>query len=291
MHIASVSKVITAMAMARIMKEHPSITPDTPIIGFLPVYWFKGANIGKITFKHLMTHTSGFATVSGETDFETMRLSVLLGVSTDSGAPVHLGGYRYENMNFGLLRILIAIINGNVDKNAILTDSAWDLVTILGYSMYVATHVFAPAGVTGATLDHNDAMALAYYFPPSGEGWNSGSLVTVSGGAGWHVSVHELLKVMGAFRRSGAIVPTDKAQAMLDNGFGIDVIQDTPAGRIYIKNGLWRNGGTLIARVEQALAFFLPENMELAVFANSYVGFPPQFFRDLVKNTYLNNLK
>jgi hypothetical protein len=28
-----------------------------------------------------------------------------------------IGHYHYENMNFGLCRILLAIINGNIDKD------------------------------------------------------------------------------------------------------------------------------------------------------------------------------
>ena len=32
---------------------------DTPIAGYLPTYWAKGPNVGKITFRHLMTHRRG----------------------------------------------------------------------------------------------------------------------------------------------------------------------------------------------------------------------------------------
>jgi len=83
------------------------------------------------------------------------------------------------------------------------------------------------------------------------------------------LSVDDLLKVMGTLRRKGTIMSTAKAQNMLDSGFGLDVVSDTPAGRLYNKNGLWEDS---IPRIEQSLAYFLPEDMEMAVLANSPIG-------------------
>jgi hypothetical protein len=91
---------------------------------------------------------------------------------------------------------------------------------------------------------------------------------------------------MGAFRRKGTIMTTSQAQTMLDDGFGIDVRMWTPLGTLYNKNGRW--GGT---HQEQSLAYFLPQNMELVVLANSPIGAPAQFFRDVVTNIYVANIK
>ena len=41
----------------------------------------------------------------------------------------------------------------------------------------------------------------------------------------------------------------------------------------------------------KSLAYFLPQDMELVVVANSPVGWPSQFFRDVVSNIYLANIK
>jgi hypothetical protein len=43
--------------------------------------------------------------------------------------------------------------------------------------------------------------------------------------------------------------------------------------------------------VEQSLAYFLPQDMELVVLANSPVGSPGQFFRDVVTKNYLAKIK
>ncbi len=77
------------------------------------------------------------------------------------------------------------------------------------------------------------------------------------------------------------------AQAMLDDSFGIDLIESTNLGTLYNKNGLWQDGA---GQTEQSLAYFLPRDMELVVLANSPIGNPGQFFRDVVTNIYLDNI-
>jgi CubicO group peptidase (beta-lactamase class C family) len=285
MHIASCSKLITGIAMTRLLNRE-NMSYDTPIIDWLPKYWPKGPNIEKITFRNLMTHLSGFNTGKSDSDYEFMKSHVAAGV-TDSD----YGYYHYQNMNFGLCRILLSTINGNVtpDTTFIFNDQTWDYVTIQAYKKYVENHLFTPSGVSGPGFDHPADDALAYKFPVNGSGWNSGDLSSVSGGAGWHMSVDDLLDVMGTFRRTGTIMTVTHAQKMLDDGFGIDVRTMTPLGVLYNKNGEWGNASD---QQEQSLAYFLPHDMELVVLANSPVGpAPHEFFRDIVTNAYLSNIK
>lgn len=286
MHIASISKLMTAIGMTRLLEQR-NISPDTPIINYLPTYWQKGPNINQITFRHLLTHRSGFSTGGSSSDFQFMKARVASGVNG-------VGGYDYENMNFGLCRILMAVINGNVARTmtvpapfANLNDQLWDTVTIDAYDQYLQDNVFAASGVTNAALTHPGNGALAYNFP-GGSGWNSGDLSTVSGGAGWHMSPNELLSVMANFRHAGNIISLGDAQQMLDDGFGIDRIISSPAGNLYEKNGLWRDGN---GRTEQSVAYFLPGAQELVVFVNSPVGQSGASLRELVKNTYLANVE
>ncbi len=71
MHVASLSKIVTAIAMTRLL-DQAGIPPSTPIIDYLPRYWAKGPNVGQITFAELMTHTSGLAygATNSRSDFE-----------------------------------------------------------------------------------------------------------------------------------------------------------------------------------------------------------------------------
>jgi len=284
MHIASVSKLMTAMAMTQLLEAH-GIGFDTPIVGFLPTYWAKGPNIDKITFRQLMTHTSGFVPNTSASDFIFMKGQIAAGV-----VAADIGQYHYENMNFGLCRLLLTVISGVLPAGAtfgVLTDALWDIVSIAAYSAYLQGNVFSPSGASGS-LVHEAKTALAYASPPTNPGFNSGDLSEMAGGAGWHMTVANVLDVMGAFRRNGTILSPNRAAHMLNNSFGIDLILDTPIGRLYNKNGFWLDGSM---RTEQTLAYFLPEDMELVVFANSPIGPQNTFFRDLVTQLYLDHLE
>jgi Beta-lactamase len=306
LHVASVSKLITAIAMTLLLSEN-NVSPDAQIIDYLPNYWVKGPNIQFVTFRNLMNHTSGLSAVD-VIDFQIMKAAIASGISLDPNAPSHLGKYSYQNLNFGLCRILLTVINGNIkstDFPLFFIDEIWDMVTVAGYVKYAQTKVFQPAAVSDSTLDHPASAGLAYRGPlDTAAGWNSGSLESVSGAAGWHLSVDEVLDVMGQFRRGGGILTPQAAQGMLDNGFGVDPFLIPPpdvrippglltlAGELYCKNGRWYDS-TPNGREEQSLAYFLPADMELVVLANSPVaslGGPEQFFRDVVTQVYLNNL-
>lgn len=285
MHIASVSKVMTAMAMTVLLADN-AISPDTPIINYLPNYWTKGSNIERITFRNLFNHTSGLSAIDF-VGFEMTEAAIAGGITLSD-----LGQYQYHNVNYAVLRVMLGIINGNINKDAVFNpppllglspqlwnDMAWDYVTANAYAAYLQANVFGPSGVVGATLDHPDACALAYLGPKDKAlGWDSGSLEWACGYAGWHLSINEVLDVMGEFRRGGHILSPSAAQAMLDDGFGVDPLTGnsalpaaltTPAGNVYCKPGNWNNPQQ---QDEQAVAFFLPDDMELVVLVNSMVG-------------------
>ena len=292
MHVASVSKFLTAVGLVKVLKGK-NISYDSKIAKYLPAYWKRGPGIDKVTFRHLLTHTSGFSTGGSGSDYALMKSKVAAGVSTT-------GSYDYENMNFGLCRILMPIINGNVSKDATFglsptltpfLDVAWDVATINNYRHIMRAKVFAPAGVTNSPgfAPTPGPRALAYPVPPTSKnGWNSGDLATVSGGAGWRLSARELLNVMHHVRRRNTIVSKDTAQYMLDHNFGIDQKIDTAAGKIYNKNGSW---GTGDGRTEQCVAYFFPDNMEAVLFVNSPIGTAGFSLRNIVRDAFKNSLK
>jgi CubicO group peptidase (beta-lactamase class C family) len=283
MHVASVSKLITAMAMTKVLLDH-AISPDSHILPWLPPYWQKGPGVHQITFRQILTHTSGLVLLDepGPSDFQFMKDQIALGV---------VGKPGYRNMNFGLCRILLSTVDAPyLFKPFVgsLSDTYWDLTTIRYYTRYVNENVFSPVGVT-STLDHEGDDALAYTYPASVPGWNSGDLSTMGGCAGWHLSVDDLLIIMAGFRRRGFVLDPARAQLMLDRQFGIDIKRDTPLGRIYAKGGFWSfDNGRF---VEQSNAFFLPKGMELVVLANSPFCKPNTGFMDNVLSAIERNIE
>jgi len=284
MHVASVSKYITAVAMVKLL-DSKGISLDAKIINYLPAHWVKGPKINQISFRNLLTHTSGFSTGTSSSNYTFMKQNVANGVAG-------VGGSDYENMNFGLCRLLLAVINGNIPQNfnaGPLTDQVWDMVSINAYKNYCQTNIFNPAGVANASFVPLPAYknALAYKFPHNGEkGWNSGDLSSMAGGAAWRLSVDDLLKVMDHVRRRNTILQAGRTQQALDAKLGIDIIKSTPAGNLYSKNGSWSSGG----RSEKSVIFFMPEGMELVLLVNSKVSANDWSIRGIVQDLYIDNL-
>jgi CubicO group peptidase (beta-lactamase class C family) len=284
MHVASVSKLITAMAMTKLLYSR-NISPDAHILPWLPGYWEKGPGIDQITFRKLLTHNSGlgflFPNEAGPSDFEFMKQQIARGTFGNPG---------YRNINYGLCRILISTIDAPYLFNIFLpgvTDAYWDLTTIRYYQCYVSENIFDPVGVTSSFL-HEADDALAYPYPANMPGRDSGDLSTMSGCAAWHLSVDDLLIVMAAFRRRNTIIDPVRAQQMLDRQFGLDVKKDTALGRIYAKGGFWSINKNF---VEQSNVFFLPKGMELVVLANSPFCKPDTGFMDKVLTTIENSIE
>ena len=282
MHVASVSKYLTALGMMKALTLK-SISYDAKIIDYLPTYWDKGPNINQITFRNLLNHRSGFSTGVSSSDYPFMKQNVARGVSG-------VGNYDYENMNFGLCRILIPVVMGYIDKDFKVRDATWDALSIAWYKSFMQTYIFTPAGVANADFAPSSSAknAYAYKFPHNNQdGWNSGELSSMSGGAGWRLSVNEVLNVMNHARRKNSILSTREIQYGLDNKFGIDQVISTPAGNLYNKNGSWGNGN---GDREQCVAYFLPNNMELVIFVNSPLGKKASSLRGLVKDVFLASL-
>ncbi|WP_300530380.1 serine hydrolase domain-containing protein [Maricaulis sp.] len=288
MHIASISKFVTAVALLDLL-DRRNIDFDTEIAQYLPDYWSLGPNVDDITFQELMNHTSGFSTGGSESSFSFMRQQVAQGFPASQS-----GDYDYENMNFGLMRILIATIGGYIDEDAnfgpLFNNIMWDLVTKMAYVDYLEERVFGPAGVSGASLGSNNATAHGYTRTGlNGQDW--GNLADWAGGAAWHMTADDVLDIASWFRRSGAPISRARASEALQEGYGVDGSWNTPVGRIYHKNGSWRTGGGCnIRRQVQSILFFLPEDMEVVVFVNSPIGATCQSLRDVIRTAYTNNI-
>ncbi|MEO7509210.1 MAG: serine hydrolase domain-containing protein, partial [Pyrinomonadaceae bacterium] len=292
MHVASVSKLLTSMALLKALSKK-GISYQHRISDYLPAYWDQGPKIDQITFQDLLQHHSGFIVGKSATSYHTMKTVIQRGVN-GSGSNAE---YAYQNSNFGLMRIMIPILNGDLDRSAvfsadgIINDQIWDGLTIGFYHDYLQANVFDPAGVHNVGFIPLPAAAdgaVAYRFPALNlHGWNSGDTSTVAGGAGWRLTLSELMKVVDQFRRRNTIVPSATAQMILDKKFGIDQNIETPLGRIYNKNGGWHHNGT----TEQCVVYFMPDGIEVGVFVNSPLGAQNFSLRNAVKDNYLAAIK
>ena len=289
MHIASISKFMSAIGLVHLLDDK-GIPTSTPIINWLPGYWNPGANVGLITFEDLMNHQSGFNTGgSSSTNWSTMQSNVQGGVNAGNVG----SNFVYENMNFGLIRILIATIGGYIHpatnfNNEIFNDILWDVITYTAYYEYMQKNVFNPSGAT-PTLTRNNLTTLAYRFNGTGPGWNSGDLSGSAGGVGWHISISEILNVVRALR-NGQIVGGIDALTILNQSWGLNSQSTgfpTAAGPLYFKAGLWADN---TARTEQCFVMMMPDDTEVVVFVNSAIGAGGANLTNIVLTTYVNNI-
>ncbi len=296
MHVASVSKLMTGIITAKLLDER-GLEVDTPIEQYLPVYWNEAASSRQLTFRQLLTHSAGFTAHDG--DFATFKNQIQTGVTPGSADAL-----SYTNGTFSLIRVLASTMTGAVPRTtsfslpglsvtaqARLNDALWDLKTTDAFLAYAQSRVFTPSGITGIGMTPTAGSAYAYSGKQDQTGWNSGDLRTQLGGAGFRMSVNEVLSVMGTFRRGGKIIAAPKAQQALDARLGIDRITTTPAGKLYDKNGMWRTGSGPSHDVEQSVAYFFPEQMECVVLVNSWIGSQQASLRNTVRDAYLASLK
>jgi len=293
MHVASVGKLITAIAATKMLDER-NLSFDTKIGPYIPSYWNVGNNAADITFRELLTHRAGFTDANYDGNYPTFKRQIEQGVAANPSG-------NYTNGSFSLVRVLNATMTGAVPKSwvapfgatGVFRDALWDRLTSQAFEQYVANKVFAPAGVMGVSSTATNGSAFAYATRSDLSGWNSGELQTELGGVGFRVSVNDMLNVMGTFRRKGTIVSPQKAQQALDASLGIDSVEETPAGKIYVKNGWWGGGGQDGAswHVEQAVAAFLPDDMEAVILCNSNVGAQGASLTSTLRNAILNNIE
>ena len=221
-----------------------------------------------------------------------------------SWAEIHLGiplvygqgspYWFYLNENFGMIRVIISYFTGAMDSiNQ--TDQPWDpvadYISIASYKSYINTSVFGAANVSPSRLNTLGTDSLTYA--------TIGDVVTSHGFAdldgtedagfgGWRLSMNDVMKAMGAFVRGdilGTSAPPSAAPGTwmngttaIENGFGIDDVVSVPNwGTYYDKNGgtsysITPFSGPNVTAWNQCIFFYMPENIDFAVFVNSNIG-------------------
>jgi CubicO group peptidase (beta-lactamase class C family) len=282
MHVASVSKLITSMAVVKLLHQH-GISADAPIAPYMPSHFIAHATLANLTFRQLLTHTSGFRQRKEDgsggvndgynhwdfTDYYAKGVK-----------PADIGHGSYHNGNYVGLRFVIAILSGAIDRNTrfkaprffnagdhIWNVIAWEEAAINGYEDFVRQHIFIPAGID-AQLEPGTADSLAYPINLNAKGAAHNARDT-AGTAGWWFSTDEVLKIMSTYWRTNAIVPMSVARRALRQGFGVDGAHGWQYlnGRqdCFYKGGYWDINGDH----QHCVVAYAPKDIELAVFVNS----------------------
>jgi len=248
--IASVSKTMTATGVLQLLSKN-NLSVDTPISGYIYGDWVQGPNINQLTFRHLLTHTSGLAQSAGNCgtngtgptsgiDYAGVEGIVANGIPN----PANIGVPQYGNCNFALLRELMPKLEGRNLLNypngpARATESS------ALYISYMNAHVFQPVSVPPSLCTPPAAGdVLSYPFPAGstpGTDWGDWHLTCGSGG--WVLSANQIFRVVDNLAIGHTLLSTTEKQQMFTGCLGWDcaVRNDCPSPYV-CKNGDLNNG-------------------------------------------------
>lgn len=213
--MASVSKTFTGVALQKLLYTK-RISVDSKIGSFLPKEWKRTAAVDSVTFRQLLTHTSGLP-CNGITDDQ---LKTCLATATPAPSP-----FAYKNENFALMRILIPRINGIAATPPGVTPPYASL-----YRGYVNAAVFAPAGLPQMeckptdllpALSYKSATANKWDFSQVGPGEIWGDMGAVCGSQGWFLSAHQLAQTMRAIMTPDKILPASLVDRMKKDNLAV----------------------------------------------------------------------
>ena len=106
--VGSMSKTITAATVVPLLSalngSYPKLSVESKISPFLPSSWKRGPNVDQITFRMLLTHTSGLPNAAW--DYAGLKALIEAGVPALLPAPP-----AYSNSGYCLLRVIIPFLS------------------------------------------------------------------------------------------------------------------------------------------------------------------------------------
>lgn len=264
-NLASVSKMITAAAVASVLRQK-NLPADTLVAAFLPPLWNVHPAVKTLTFADFLTHRTGFDNdpgsnpnkgyISDGSTYDEIKFSLEKGPTFKPKAD-----YRYVNMNFNIFRIILPYLNSYNSSTkkvtlAIPAGNPPDKFLADTYVTVVNERVLQPSGVAYAgcsseTLLRPSAInplprvpVLLYeYNNPTRHGLDLGDQTLTCGASGWNLSVVDLSKVLQNLLFTENIVPEkDKmlfttGEQNTQEGFGMNRDTDLAGSKVFSHGG------------------------------------------------------
>ncbi len=285
--IASVSKTITTTALIKKLSEMPGgmNNLDAPIWTYLPAHWQIGNNIKTITFRQLLTHTSGFRydpdpKKDGD-DYQTLKNLISAGISLGNKT------YLYNNRNFAILRLIIPklaqynIISIAVNTPAAILKSlevAQALQFANAYKDYCRQVIFNKLGTTAtqaidcANTDTNPGLCSIFPFSGSKDYFSGGDASLSSGAQGWVLTTNQINDFFTTLQYTQTLLPTNLSTLMKDQLLGYDRNGTLSDGTTYYwKNGVYDFGSPVFASYRSLIIGF-SDDIQITMMANSAIN-------------------
>jgi CubicO group peptidase (beta-lactamase class C family) len=260
---ASVTKVVTAVGLLHCVNAR-GLTTGEPIGGHLPRDWRAPRLVRAITVEQLLSHRAGFR--GGAIKYDDLKAMVEAGID-----PANQAVREYENCNYGLARIVLAMMSGLE-----IGDDDPEEATAARFRSYIQDHVFDEMGIPGVEWkpDADDPTEF-YPDPPEDSGGTSyGDWTLRPGSAGVHLSIAELSIFVARLADGNDLLPEDLRAAMDAAGLG----WDTEHGPQQRKGGFFpgsKNGG---AELHATIGKFINGIQYAVVYNGRYAADDPAPF-------------
>lgn len=281
MQVASVTKTITAVAVIKLLKKN-TLSINDKIGPYVPAYWNARQAIKDLTFKQLLTHSSGLTESSHSWD--SIRATVARGLDNPA-KPANV----YANINFALFRAIIPYLidkDEAIAKDNSMNNAAFESWLSAQYIKYVQDNIFTPIGMSNITCTPSAATAMGFNECAANAGVCGVITMTptdqsnAAGGAGYFMSAWELARFMVYLRHTNYILDATQRSMMDNNLLGWDPndSQMTDRGPSYGKDGAWfsdfNNSGNndLGDPGMQTSIVKYPGNIEVVLFVTSIRG-------------------
>lgn len=283
-HLASLSKTITAIAALQLLKSK-NLTTYAKIKDYLPADWTLGANVDKITFRDLLRHESGIRNTNSGYDGHTY--GELKGKIQGGVIDTNMGKQSYHNQNTALFRIIISKLLGFPDMPV-----ANDAITASNYIKYVQDSVLAHAQVSKSYPYPDTASYQFYYRWPyaNSKGAKFGDHTLYVGATGWFVSVTEFGSLINKLVSSEVLLNANWRDTMLTNNLGC-FDYGGPRGPYKWHNGFTGDSSAAGYGIVNTCWMYFPKNQVVAVcFANSDIpnsGWFPGILADAYNKAWI----
>jgi CubicO group peptidase (beta-lactamase class C family)/uncharacterized protein YkuJ len=228
---ASVTKVVTAVGLLHCVHAR-GLTTGEPIVRHLPRDWRIPRSVRNITVAQLLRHRAGFR--GGAIKYDDLKALVEAGVD-----PANQAVREYENCNYGLARIVLAMMSG-LD----IGDDDPEEATARQFRAYLQQFIFDPLGIPNVEWKGDEDDATVFYPDPpeDSEGTSYGDWTLRPGSAGVHLSIAELSIFVSRLADGNELLPELLRLEMDGDGLG----WDTEGGSHQRKGGYFpgsKNGG------------------------------------------------
>lgn len=287
-HVASLSKPITALAIAKLI-EMKKLNWDTKIKDVLPGSWRIHDLYSSTTIKDLYQMKSG---LDGPLDQASSCLDTLK-VLMERGPNINLiGKFNYQNTSYALFRLIIGFINKPEIYDCKIQEKVLSISSANSYESFIIENIFKPIKISNVACRILDSEpALQYPFPynnEAGELTGESNLVEYAGGFGWYMSTYDALNLFSKLFNGKCIISDKTLSDLFEIGYPFRINKGKMCSYVSsggdwghpTDNGSWRG--------IHAYYFYFPDNIVMTCFLNSGDSPPTKKVLRCYENSFIN---